>query len=593
MTKRSIIAGGLLAVAGLAHAAFWDHHPDKKIEDNLLSPMLVAVPNDPNTSIIQVYDPNDPSFPHFPLLLTESTGYQIECSNIPKLKNMFTGLGFDPDMLAWMEQVAVDDARVVGSGYELNPSLHCDNSAQLLSVDFPNESKFFLDLDGLSSNKVNHIGCQGLLDAMGYDISTAYKVDPGLFGIYFNAADANDIHCMNGVPVGETGSCGDYANGESWDQLIQNGTQTYICIDGVSQTQGDPTCESGFEPNNGQCVYVPQSCGSHNHGSFWSERIAYGSQSYGCNDGNITALGAPVCDSGYEASGLQCIYKPKNCGDHSHGSSWIVSITNGTQSFSCHDGSTVAGNVTCNNGFNWNGSICAYVPKTCKSPVNNTVHAHASSWTDNIANGARSFSCDDGSVTNTSNTCHSQYSWNGSSCAYVPRTCKSPVTNEMKAHGSSWTDSISNGSRSFKCSDGSVSNTANNCHSNYSWNGSSCVYVPKNCGSRTHNTSWSESISNGDVTKKCYDGKTSITKTTCDSHYKIAGVGQCTYEYYNCGSRLHNTTWNEHREGNRAGWCDPPRYRDTKKCYNGTVSLLDSVETWPGIPRRPGYECNH
>lgn len=591
MKKTSLLAGGLLAIAGIAHSAFWEPPvEDKKIDNGFITPMLVAVPNDPNTNIVQVFDPNDPTFPFFPLLLTENTGYQIECSNIPKLKDMFTGLGFDPDMLAWMEQVPLDDARVVTSGYELNPSLHCDTSAQLLSVDFTNETKFFLDLDGLSSNKVNHIGCQGLLDAMGYDISTAASMPQNIFSIYFNAADANDIHCMDGVPVGETGACGDYANGESWNQMIPHGTQTYMCIDGSSELQGEPNCDAGYDAVNGQCVDLPDNCGAHAHNSTWWQSIPNGDQSYTCNDGSISTVGAPICDSGYTTSGSQCIYQPRSCGSHAHGSSWIQSITNGSRTYSCNDGSVIAGNVSCNSDYSWNGSACVYVPNGCISPVTGSSHAHNASWTDSISNGTRSFSCNDGNVTNTNNSCNTQYSWNGSACVYVPKTCKSPVTGATKAHGASWTDNIPNGSRSFSCNDGSVNNTANNCNTNYNWNGSSCVYVPKNCGSRVHGATWSESISNGDVTKKCNDGTTSITKTTCDSHYKVNGVGSCTYEYYSCGSHAHNSTWTQNRVAS-GSWCEPRIYQDTKKCNDGSTSTLSTTIIEPGIPWRSGTHC--
>lgn len=539
-----------------------------------------ATPDDPNTTIVRVSDPNDFFFQPFALLLTNDSGYRLDCQDITKLRDMFTGLGFPEDMISWMPNVSVDSPQVTNSNFQDNPALSCERGdEELFVVDYPNgEQKYFIDF--LDGNNLNMVGCQGLIDAMGFDTAAATPLDYSLAqGRFFNIGDELDIHCMDGEPVGPA-SCGEHENGSSWTDSIANGEQQYTCNGGNAELTGTPSCFSGYQVSGSSCVEIPpQNCGSHQHGDSWNVSISNGQQTYTCNNGNSIRVSGPSCNSGYVASGYSCVIEYANCGQYQHGASWSVNVSNGTRTDSCNNGSVTTGSTTCINDFGWNGSACVYQPKNC----NNGARLHGSSWVENIANGYRTDSCNDGTVSAGAINCDTQYTLSNDACVYVPKDCGS------HKHNTSWNVDIGHGHRTDSCNDGVTATGTPACDTQYNWNGSACVYVPKNCGSRTHGSNWNIAISNGTRTYSCNDGVTNAGDINCNSHYGQSG-SSCVYVNASCGSHAHGTTWLT--SGLASGsWCEPQINEYTNKCNDGTSSVIDTSVKVRGIPKSSGRMC--
>lgn len=179
-----------------------------------------AIPDDEETRIALVSDPSDFFFQPFALLLTNNTGYKIQCSNQNELVSMLSGFGLDPNAIAFMPRLSVSSEEVVNSHYEDNPVLNCERgSEQLYVVTYPdNEDKYFIGFNQ-GDTALNMIGCQGLLDVMGLKTEDATSISYAIASQFFDTSDARDIHCMAGERPGPS-SCGEYDNGSIWNNPI-------------------------------------------------------------------------------------------------------------------------------------------------------------------------------------------------------------------------------------------------------------------------------------------------------------------------------------------------------------------------------------
>ena len=373
-----------------------------------------ALPNDQETQIVQVSDPDDFFSQPFPLLLTNNTGYKIQCSDSNTLISMLEGFGLNANAIAFIPHLSIYSSEVVNSNYEENPVLNCERGGEeLYVVTYPDgEDKFFIGFDS-GSTALNMIGCQGVLDVMGFDRNAATPISYILASQFFDTSDARDIHCMAGIAPGAE-NCGDHLDGSIWNTPIENGVQSSICIDGTTIFHGDPVCNTNFEAVGSSCI--AKSCGNHPHNSNWSDTILNGSQNYTCTFGSAQPLGGPICNNTHEPDstgpGGNCM--PKNCGNNLHGESWSEAITNGSQSYSCNFGEVITVEApTCNSDSVIVGSSC--IKKKCGT------HDNGSYWNVGIPHGSQGYFCEVGTeVLIGSPACDTHYHASGNSCVSSP-----------------------------------------------------------------------------------------------------------------------------------------------------------------------------
>ncbi len=190
--------------------------------------MSEADPIDIKTRIVQVVDPQNLEVTPIPLLLTNGTGYKIECEDHTQLKKMFVGLGLETDMSVWIEKVSPDDDIVISSHYVDQAALNCKKGDEdLVMVEFPSgDKKYFIDF--IDGKAISMVGCQGLLDSMGYDIGNAIELEYELAERFVDMGDEWDINCHAGVKPGAI-TCGDYVDGDVWTEVKYDGEHTYRC----------------------------------------------------------------------------------------------------------------------------------------------------------------------------------------------------------------------------------------------------------------------------------------------------------------------------------------------------------------------------
>ena len=275
-----------------------------------------AIPNDAETEVVLASDPNDFFFQPFTLLLTNNTGYKIQCSNNEALLSMLEGLGLSTLDINLMRRVSVDSSEVVNSYYDDNAVLNCERGPEeLYVIEYPEgDLKYFIDFSG--DTGLNMVGCQGLLDAMGFNTEEAIPLSYDIAQRFFDVSNDLDIHCTNGVQAGPL-SCGERNHGSSWQQPINNGSQIYACDDGVEQPSGFPICDDGYEISRNSCVYIPLNCEEQGrlHGATWTENISGGIKNNRCNDGVVEE--DVTCLSDFIKSGdNQCTRLPLALGDN-------------------------------------------------------------------------------------------------------------------------------------------------------------------------------------------------------------------------------------------------------------------------------------
>lgn len=179
-----------------------------------LSALYNAEPNNTHTQVVRVVNPAD--FSAFFLLLMadvdgqgnliQERGYQLACdtslSNDKQL-SVLLGLGLEKDKIWALELLGINDSRVVNSGYQTRPTLSCTRQGieDLYVVRFPDQSqRYFVSYS--NSRDFHMLGCQGLFDALEFELSEATEVDYELAQTFFNLSDDNDIHCRAGTGVG-------------------------------------------------------------------------------------------------------------------------------------------------------------------------------------------------------------------------------------------------------------------------------------------------------------------------------------------------------------------------------------------------------
>lgn len=263
-----------------------------------------ATPSDSETEVVLVSDPNDFFFQPFALLLTNDTGYKLQCSDNNTLINMIEGFGLNASSINFMKRLSINSSEVINSHYNDNPILNCERGNEdLYVVDYPNgDHKYFIDF--LEGNSLNMVGCQGMLDAMGFATTDAinlpYEVAQSRF---YDVGDEHDIHCIDGIkPVA---SCGSQAHESTWETAIPNGVQPFICDNGESLLNGTVICDINYENFESNCI--PKFCeGGYKQGDIWNTLIFGGSRSLQCNDG-ISEIQQTNCNSQYTEFQNSCL----------------------------------------------------------------------------------------------------------------------------------------------------------------------------------------------------------------------------------------------------------------------------------------------
>ncbi len=326
-------------------------------------------PNGESVNIIKVIDYNDTAgstFQPFYLLLTNNTGYKIECSDANTLSNMLQELGLDASAISTVSQFDIYSDSVVDSDYEANPGLNCVRGIEDLHViEYSEaESKYLVDFNDTTS--LSMVGCQGLLGTMGFDINEAEPISESDAQQYYNVSDEGDIHCVN-TPAPEAcfaSSCGDHAHLSTWDETVLNGMQSYTCNNGVTYSIDVAVCDNTheFDSISGECL--PKSCGEYSHLESWSELIPYGSTPNLCYFGKQYQTDYPACYQGFSLRGGQC--QDLSCDGHTNGSSWSEYIISGSHipigehRYYCESGNTISGSPSCYHGSS-NG-VCLPAP---------------------------------------------------------------------------------------------------------------------------------------------------------------------------------------------------------------------------------------
>lgn len=216
---------------------------------------------------------------------------------------------------------------------------------------------------------------------------------------------------------------------------------------------------------------LKQPCGSHAHGSEWSEA---------CDTG-LTGSVARICVHGESViKSISCQRDPTSCGAHTNGETWTGSCGGsllGNVTYECQSGNTVI-----------NSSSCT-LPYSC-------------------ANGSTySVSCPSGMSGSLTYTCNNDaLSITNSTCQTITADCGGG-----HANGSSWNASCPNGlagNVTYQCMNGTSAITAINC----------TVAGGASCSGYTHGATWEVNCPSpyiGSVTYKCFDGTAAIKQMSC------------------------------------------------------------------------------
>jgi hypothetical protein len=316
-------------------------------------------PNGESVNVVKVIDYNGTAgseFQPFYLLLTNNTGYKIECSEANTLSNMLQGLGLDASAISTVSQFDIYSDSVVDSDYETNASLNCVRSNEDLHViEYPEgEPKYLIDFNDATS--LNMVGCQDLLHTMGFDVNEAEAISETDAQQYYDVSDERDIHCISTAAPEAcfASSCGDHPHLSSWEETIFNGIQSYTCNNGVTYSVGIPACDNRHEMDSisGDCI--PKSCGDYLHRESWNELIPFGSTPSLCYFGNEYQTDYPVCHQGFSRRENQC--QDLSCDGHANGSNWTEYIVSGShipigeRGYYCESGEALSGPPSCYHG---------------------------------------------------------------------------------------------------------------------------------------------------------------------------------------------------------------------------------------------------
>ncbi|WP_141733563.1 WD40/YVTN/BNR-like repeat-containing protein [Oligoflexus tunisiensis] len=160
-----------------------------------------AIPNDPNVRVVRVMDGSLIKF----VMVSGNKGFELSCSDPLGLLRLVDATGFPSILLNAYPPITMDAAADLK--IDQQPKLTCKSDDKLLyKVDLDGKTKYFFGAKG--STKLYMFGCQGLVDAMGFDLMKAHPLDPMLIdeNPIFNVSDEQDLNCLQGVAIGSKAS---------------------------------------------------------------------------------------------------------------------------------------------------------------------------------------------------------------------------------------------------------------------------------------------------------------------------------------------------------------------------------------------------
>jgi hypothetical protein len=135
----------------------------------------------------------------------EELGYRLECSNILGLNRLIKATGFPVELLGSTKLLSADDEKYLALKVNAQPVLSCDNPTKtFFKSQLDGKTKYFFSDSALSKTRLHMIGCQALVDAMGFKLENATAIEPvfidqlGLFSV----TDNDDVSCLSGSDVG-------------------------------------------------------------------------------------------------------------------------------------------------------------------------------------------------------------------------------------------------------------------------------------------------------------------------------------------------------------------------------------------------------
>jgi photosystem II stability/assembly factor-like uncharacterized protein len=160
-----------------------------------------AIPNDPNVRVVRVVDGSLIKF----VMVSGNKGYELSCSDPLGLLKLVDATGFPSILLNSYPPISMDAAAELK--IDQQPKITCQPEDKLLyKIDLDGKTKYFFGAKG--STKLYMFGCQGLVDAMGFDILKARTLDPMLVdeNPIFDVSDEQDLNCLQGVTIGAKAS---------------------------------------------------------------------------------------------------------------------------------------------------------------------------------------------------------------------------------------------------------------------------------------------------------------------------------------------------------------------------------------------------
>lgn len=160
-----------------------------------------AIPSDPNVRVVRVMDGSVIKF----VMVSGNKGYELSCGDPLGLLRLVDATGFPSVLLNAYPPITMDNASDLK--IDQQPKLTCKSEDKLLyKADLDGRTKYFFGAKG--STKLYMFGCQGLVDAMGFDIMKARTLDPMLIdeNPIFDVSDEQDLNCLQGVAIGSKAS---------------------------------------------------------------------------------------------------------------------------------------------------------------------------------------------------------------------------------------------------------------------------------------------------------------------------------------------------------------------------------------------------
>lgn len=194
----SLISGSLVLSAMLAGCGAKDDESQVKMN---------AVPSDESNSVVRVRDAESIFFVYVTVNPKSGAkkGYRFDCDTIPKLRRLISSTGFPTDFLSSTPIYDFDSKDAQDLKLDEQPRLSCSNPDKAFyKVEFADKTRYFFADTNKSRTRLYNLGCQSLVDNMGFQNDAAKTVTPEFITDLkiFSADDDDDISCIGGVEIG-------------------------------------------------------------------------------------------------------------------------------------------------------------------------------------------------------------------------------------------------------------------------------------------------------------------------------------------------------------------------------------------------------